>query len=196
MRKKYGDLVKLPGLFGRKDILISYDAKAFEKVIRTEGSVPIRDALEAMKYYRYTYRQDIFSKNGGLAVENGPKWLDMRTKVNPVLMQPKTIRIYIEKSDQIARELMDQIRDIRDPNTFEMTDTFGRNLKQWALESVGLIALDQRLGALKGETEESRKLIQVSKLSNVTYDFGYTTYAEAKQIYTSIFFLVNHFLYS
>jgi len=41
---------------------------------------------------------------------------------------------------------------------------FGLTINKWALESIGVIALDSRLGVLKEENEQSKLLIQVKLL--------------------------------
>lgn len=148
-------------MFGRKDMIMSYDPEVFEKIFRTEGPIPDRMSLETFDYYRKHVRPDLFSKTGGLLTEHGEKWLDARSKVNPVLLQPKTVRMYIEKTDHVVMDLIEQIRNIRDPKSLEVPNTFGQSLKCWALESIGVIALDERLGALKGETKGSRRVVKV-----------------------------------
>lgn len=166
LKDQYGDLVKLPGMLGRKEIVVAFDPVIFEKVFRTEGIWPGRRGLETFVHYRKNVRPDVFVKTGGLLTEDGEKWSDVRSQVNPVLLQPKTVRMYIEKTDQVVKEFVEQIRDIRDPKTLETPNTFGQNLKCWSLESIGLIALDERLGVLKSTAPESRKLVAVREIRN------------------------------
>lgn len=165
MKEKYGNLVRFPGMLGRRPVVLSFDPDSFEKVFRTEGQWPIRRGLETFDYYRKHVRPDIFRGTGGLISENGEKWFEARSKVNPVFLQPKTVKMYVEKVDEVTKDFIDQIREIRNPETLEVPDTFGQNLKSWALESIGVIALDERLGSLKGDTEDSRKVAQVSSFS-------------------------------
>lgn len=161
LKEQYGDLVRFPGMLGRKDMILTYDPTLFGNVFRSEGAWPKRLDMETLNYYRKNFRQDIFGEVGSLLTENDEKWFKFRSKVNPVMLQPKTVKMYIEKVDEVSRELIDQIREIRNPQTLEAPDTFGRNLKCWALESIGVLALDDRLGALKGDTPESRKAVDV-----------------------------------
>lgn len=161
LRARYGDIAKLPGMPGRKDVILIFNPAMIEKVFRTEGQYPVRRGFEVFAHYRREVRPDLFGGSGGLLTEHGQKWLDVRSKVNPVMLQPKTVKMYIEKTDQVSRELIDLIREIRDAQTLEAPDTFGRNLKCWSMESIGTIALDERLGAMKGETAQSRKAVDV-----------------------------------
>lgn len=168
LRASYGDIVRVPTLPGRKNIIVTFDPVIYEKVFRTEGKYPVRDGIDAFVYYRKKVRPDIFGESGGLLTEDGEKWHDVRSKVNPVMLQPKTVNMYVEKTDQVAREFVDLIRRIRDPRTLEAPDTFGQNFKCWALEVSGVIALDERLGALKNDTAESRKMIDVRVFPRLT----------------------------
>lgn len=148
MRKDFGDIVRIPGLLGRADTLITFKPSIFEKVFRTEGPYPQRRGLETFIYYRKRVRPEIFGDTGGLLSEHGEKWLDVRSKVNPVMLQPKIVKMYIEKVDQVASEFISKMKVIRNKETSEMPSNFGHELNCWALESIGVIALDQRLGVM------------------------------------------------
>ena len=69
LRDDYGLIVKLPGMMGKKDIVISFDPKDYEKVFRNEGVWPIRRGMETFIYYRKNIRKDIFKDLGGLVTE-------------------------------------------------------------------------------------------------------------------------------
>lgn len=156
----YGDLVRVPGLFGRPDVLLSFNPEIHERVFRTEGIYPIRTGLETFTYYRKNIRSD-FNDTGGLLVEEGKKWLEMRTETNPVMLKPQTVRMYIEKVDLVAQDFIEKIKRIRNKETNEMPNTFGHELKKWSLESISLIALDERLGALTDQFGDGQILIEV-----------------------------------
>jgi hypothetical protein len=53
-----------------------------------------------------------------------------------------------------------RMRATRD-NKNEMPDDFFETLNEWSLESIALIALDTRLGLLKGNNPEAHKLYEV-----------------------------------
>lgn len=161
IRNKYGNLIRIPSIVGRRNLLLSFDPESFEKILRTEGQWPDRRILETFNYYRKKVRPDLFGETGGLLSENGEKWFDVRSKVNPVFLQPKTVRMYVEKIDQVAIDFTDQIREIRNAETLEVPDTFGKNLKCWALESISVIAMDERLGSFDKNSSEGRKLANV-----------------------------------
>lgn len=163
MRNDFGDIVRIPGLMGRADTLITFKPCIFEKVFRTEGSYPGRRGLETFIYYRKKVRPEVFGDTGGLLTERGEKWLDVRSKVNPVMLQPKTVKMYIEKVDQVATEFLSKVKLIRNKETLEMTDNFGHELNCWALESIGVIALDERLGVMyNSQHKQGQTIINVS----------------------------------
>ncbi|XP_055324108.1 cytochrome P450 CYP12A2-like isoform X2 [Sitodiplosis mosellana] len=159
MRRDFGDVVRIPGLLGRADTVLTFKPSIFEKVFRTEGPLPQRRGLETFKYYRKKMRPEVFGETGGLLSEHGEKWLDVRSKVNPVMLQPKTVKMYVEKVDQVACEFLDKVKRIRNTQTMEMPSNFGHELNCWALESIGLIALDQRLGILENAEDVHGRVI-------------------------------------
>lgn len=91
----------------------------------------------------------------------GVTWQNTRTKVNPVMMQPKTVTRYIGVVDTIAGDFVNRIRSIRDDKQ-EVPADFGNEMNKWALESIAYVALNQRLGLLNDteENSEGQRLIQ------------------------------------
>lgn len=167
MRSDYGDIVRIPGLFGRADTVIAFKPEIFEKVFRTEGQFPRRRGLETFIYYRKKVRPEVFGDTGGLLSEHGEKWLDVRSKVNPVMLQPKVVKMYIDKVDQVACEFLAKVKRIRNKETMEMPSNFGHELNCWALESIGVIALDQRLGILENANDIHGTTIINVNLNNI-----------------------------
>lgn len=168
MRADYGDIVRIPGFMGRADTLLTFKPEMFEKVFRTEGPFPQRRGLETFIYYRKKVRPEIFGDTGGLLTEHGENWWHVRSKVNPVMLQPKIVKMYIEKVDQVAIEFIEKIKQIRNKDTLEMTDNFGHDMNCWALESIGVIALDQRLGLLQDSQHmQARSIINVRHMKPV-----------------------------
>lgn len=71
----------------------------------------------------------------------------MGTAVNPILMQPRTVKSYIPLIDSIATEFIKKIPSLQDDKK-EMPDNFSEYLNRWTLESIVAIALEKRLGLL------------------------------------------------
>ncbi|XP_037815902.1 cytochrome P450 CYP12A2-like isoform X1 [Lucilia sericata] len=148
LREDLGSFCKIPGSFGQTDIVFTHNVQDFETLLRNEGIWPKRVGLEALNYHRSVYRADYFQGTEGLLATHGEKWGSFRSAVNPVLMQPKNVRLYLGKMSQVNKEFIERIRQIRDPNTLEMPDTFEEEINRWTLESVSVVALDKQLGLI------------------------------------------------
>ncbi|XP_050079175.1 cytochrome P450 CYP12A2-like [Anopheles maculipalpis] len=170
MWEDFGDIVRFRGMFGKNDVIMTYSPRDIEKVFRTEGQWPIRRGFDSFAYYRQKIRPDVFSETGGLVSEHGEKWQQVRTIVNPVMMQPKTIKLYIDQVDEIAREFMTLVAEMRDSKN-ELPADFDQWLNRWALETMGVLALDTRFGVLKSDqSQEARQIIGlVRDIFELTY---------------------------
>lgn len=62
----YGEIAKLPGFSGKRDMVFLFDPNDFETIFRTEGKYPVRRGLDTLEYFRGTYRKDWFEKSAGL----------------------------------------------------------------------------------------------------------------------------------
>ncbi|XP_023174257.2 probable cytochrome P450 12a4, mitochondrial isoform X2 [Drosophila hydei] len=160
MRKDYGDIFRMPSIFGSDPMLTTYNPKDFEVVYRNEGVWPHRPGSDTMRYHRETYRRDFFDGVEGLIPTQGKTWGDFRSIVNPVLMQPKNVRLYYKKMSQVNSEFIERIKAIRDPTTLEVPDNFLESINCWTLESISVVALDKQLGLLKeSNNDENAKLL-------------------------------------
>ncbi|XP_023022151.2 probable cytochrome P450 12a5, mitochondrial [Leptinotarsa decemlineata] len=148
-REQYGDVVILKGIPGRSDYVYIYDTKDIENLLRNSGTFPVRRVLDVFVYYRTVARKDIFQGIGGVLTVQGEDWFKIRTVVNPILMQPKTVQQYMSKLDGVAGELAENMRHFSRLNeTHQMPDDFVNELYKWALESVGIMALNKHFGCL------------------------------------------------
>ncbi|XP_065371246.1 cytochrome P450 CYP12A2-like [Calliphora vicina] len=148
LKEDLGSFCKLPGSFGQTDIIFTHNVQDFETLLRNEGIWPKRVGLEALNYHRSVYRADFFQGTEGLLATHGEKWGTFRSAVNPVLMQPKNVRLYLGKMSQVNKEFIERIRQIRDPSTLEVPNTFEEEINRWTLESVSVVALDKQLGLI------------------------------------------------
>lgn len=166
----YGKIVLVKGILGRPDFLLCYDPDYFAKVLRTEGQWPVRIGLDSLTHFRRNVRPDLYANNAGLLVEHYEPWQKFRTAVNPVMMQPKVVSLYVPRIDQVTRDFVEVTRRSRD-ELGETPADFGNYIQRWAMESIGDIALDTRLGVL--EKREGNKGDTLSKLVD---DFFYLSY--------------------
>ncbi|EAA12388.2 AGAP008022-PA [Anopheles gambiae str. PEST] len=169
-REDYGDLIRIKGIFGRPDIVVTFQPEDFAKVFRTEGAWPIRRSSATLSYYREKVRPEVFGELSGLITTQGETWQQLRTIVNPVMMQPKIIRLYVDQVDAVAREFMTIVAELRDAKC-EVPADFNQWLNRWALETMGVLALDTRLGVLRPEQTTGAKAIisLVQKIFDLMY---------------------------
>ena len=61
--------MRVPGSFGRTDLIIVTGPESAEKLFRTEGTWPYRMALETLLHYRTVKNPKAFRNVGGLLAE-------------------------------------------------------------------------------------------------------------------------------
>ncbi|SPP87662.1 blast:Probable cytochrome P450 12a4%2C mitochondrial [Drosophila guanche] len=167
MREDYGNIYCVPAIMGSPPRLTTHNPKDFEVVFRNEGSWPDRPAFHTVAYHRQTHRKDYFQGVEGVAPTKGKAWFDFRSIVNPVLMQPKSVRTYFKKVSQVNQEFVKYIKAIRNASTLEVPDDFIDTINRWTLESVSVVALDKQLGLLKDPGNK----IEAPELFNLLKDF-------------------------
>ncbi|XP_055371146.1 cytochrome P450 CYP12A2-like [Condylostylus longicornis] len=162
LHHKYGEIVKIPGMFKEKDVIFTFNANYFEKTYRHDGVWPSRIGLQTLTYYRHNLRPEIFEETGTLLTNNGEQWGKLRSIVNPIMMQPKTIKTYVSRMDKTTTKFIERIRKIRNPNTLLLPDNFEFELNTLALEHICLVGLDSELGLIGNEDKNSdgQKLIR------------------------------------
>ncbi|XP_075148685.1 cytochrome P450 CYP12A2-like [Haematobia irritans] len=167
IRRDIGPIVSVKSFMGRPPGVITHNPNDFEKVFRNEGIWPVRPGGDASQYHRSVHRADFFQGVEGLVSAHGEKWGSFRTAVNPVLMQPKNVRLYLNKMAQVNSEFLERIRKIRDPETFEVPANFREELNRWTLESVSVVALDKQLGLITSNRDNP----DVKRLFQLLNDF-------------------------
>ncbi|GAB1869272.1 Probable cytochrome P450 12a5, mitochondrial [Camponotus japonicus] len=148
LHEQYGNIVKLDGLMNRRSCVFLFCPQLCEEMYHLTSTSPMRIALESLHYYRKN-RKHIYDGQYGLAVNQGKVWRDVRSKVNPHMMQPQTVTAHITQISEVTIEFIEKIRALRDPKTLELPNNFMNELYKWSLESMCSIALGYRLGCLK-----------------------------------------------
>uniref|UniRef100_A0A1B0CC91 Cytochrome n=1 Tax=Lutzomyia longipalpis TaxID=7200 RepID=A0A1B0CC91_LUTLO len=144
-RDEYGNISKIPGVFGKSDIVLVYDPEDFKTVFQTQGSFPIRKGIDTMIHYRQEIRKDFCQGVLGVAVDQGQSWWELRHKMNAIMMKPQITRKYISVIDEVVQDFVKRQHNLRDANN-ETPDDFYNELNMWALESIAYIIMDTRLG--------------------------------------------------
>ncbi|KAM7356572.1 cytochrome P450 12c1 [Cochliomyia hominivorax] len=175
LRKRFGDIFYMPGLFGLSSNLITYNLADHEKVFRTEGPYPTRPGSELVTYYRLS-RKDKFYEEEYLGVAgNGKQWGKFRHAVNPVLMQPKNAKLYMDPMQKVNSEFIQRIKEIRDPKTLEVPETFLKDINRLSFESIAVVALDKEMGLIRSTniTPEAKQLFDnLVIFTRAFYDLG------------------------
>lgn len=155
----YGKIAKVGGLIGHPDLLFVFDGDEIRNIFKKEEAMPHRPSMPSLKHYKGLLRKDFFGDTAGLIGVHGKNWELFRQEVQQILLQPQTAKKYVPPLNEIAAEFMTRIHAMRDEKD-ELPATFLHELYKWALESVGRVALDTRLGCISPEgSEESQEII-------------------------------------
>ncbi|KAH8284996.1 hypothetical protein KR054_003598 [Drosophila jambulina] len=156
----YGKMAKVGGLIGHPDLLFVFDGDEIRNIFKKEEAMPHRPSMPSLRHYKGDLRRDFFGDVAGLIGVHGPKWEAFRQEVQHILLQPQTAKKYIPPLNDIASEFMGRIEALRDEQD-ELPANFLHELYKWALESVGRVSLDTRLGCLSPEgSEEAQQIIE------------------------------------
>lgn len=137
-----------------------FDPKIYEIVYRTEGVWPTRHSYRTIEYFRtLDPHNNIF---GGLVFEQGETWSKLRHIVGPMMLKPDSVKSYVLSVDEVTRDFMLKVRSMLDANRETPVD-FAKEMSLWAVESIGIVGLDRRLGVLQPNcSPEAQLLIKVN----------------------------------
>ncbi|KAE8745658.1 Cytochrome P450 CYP301 [Frankliniella occidentalis] len=148
LHRQYGDIVKVAGLLGRPDMVFVFDADLIEQVFRGEDALlPVRPSMPSLDAFKHGIRKDFFGDLAGVIAVHGPKWLEFRTRVQQVMLQPRTAKLYVGAIQDTADSFVRRVRRLRSPAGDAPPD-FVNEIHKWSLESIARVALDARLGCL------------------------------------------------
>ncbi|XP_034243992.1 probable cytochrome P450 49a1 isoform X3 [Thrips palmi] len=148
LHERYGDIVKVAGLMGRPDMVFVFDADLIEQVFRAEDALlPVRPSMPSLDAFKHGIRKDLFGDLAGVIAVHGPRWLEFRTRVQQVMLQPRTAKRYVGAIQDTAESFVTRIRKLRDSKG-EVPADFVNEIHKWSLESIARVALDARLGCL------------------------------------------------
>ncbi|XP_075163577.1 putative cytochrome P450 12c1, mitochondrial [Haematobia irritans] len=174
-RQRYGDIYLLPGLFGMSTNLVTFNLEDHEKVFRTEGPQPMRPGMEAVEFYRLSRKNSIYNEDYLGVSGNGQQWAKFRQMVNPIVMQPKSMPLYIAPLQKVNMKFIQRIRELRDPETLEVPSNFLTQINSFSLESLAHIALDKEMGLLDDHSKspEAKEMFKhLFSFGDAFYDLG------------------------
>ncbi|XP_076179669.1 putative cytochrome P450 301a1, mitochondrial isoform X2 [Ptiloglossa arizonensis] len=162
---EFGKIVRLTGLIGRPDLLFVYDANEIEKIYRQEGPTPFRPSMPCLVHYKSVVRKNFFGDLPGVVGVHGEPWREFRTRVQKPVLQPQTVKKYITPIEVVTTDFIKRIEEIKGEDG-ELPGDFDNEIHKWALECIGRVALDVRLGCLGGTltpNSEPQKIIDAAK---------------------------------
>lgn len=162
--ESYGHIVKLESFAGAPPIIFLLEAESSAQILRGENWMPVRPGFQTLDYYRKKYNKskEQSAITTGLLTDHGDMWKNFRSAVNPVMLQPKTIKLYAAAIDEVALDMITRMKHLRNEKNM-INSNFDVEMNLWALESIGLVALGCRLNCLDpniAENSPARKLIQ------------------------------------
>ncbi|KAJ8724863.1 hypothetical protein PYW07_015821 [Mythimna separata] len=182
LTETYGPIIRLDSIFGKPPLLFLSDPESVAFILRSENWMPIRPDLESLEYYRKYYKKNKKAGQGnkfqttGLSTENGKEWKEFRSTVNPVMLQPKTIKLYTAVIDEVAQDMIARMKANRDDNNMIKKD-FYKEMNLWALESIGTVALGCRLNCfdpnLPPESPEWQLFQCIQDLFTISYEIDF-----------------------
>ena len=157
---QYGDIVKLE-VPSRPPIICVYRPDLAETFLRATGSRPNRPGFEGLRVKRELAAS--MSKGPyykGLLTTQGQEWWEFRSKVQQVMLRPGAVVKYAFGLEEIADEFLEKRVQPRLKN-METPDDFLHDLYKWALESIALLVLNQRLGCLEPNLSPNSEQIRI-----------------------------------
>ncbi|XP_053600111.1 cytochrome P450 CYP12A2-like isoform X2 [Plodia interpunctella] len=107
----YGPIVRLNGMPGMPPMIMLFDPQCAEQVLRGENWLPHRPGFQSLEYFRHYYKNNntITNEPTGLVTDHGEPWKQFRSTVNPILLQPKTIKLYTSALEEVANDMIQRL---------------------------------------------------------------------------------------
>ncbi|XP_075972391.1 cytochrome P450 CYP12A2-like [Anticarsia gemmatalis] len=143
--KSYGPIVQLNVLFLPRRIIL-YDPESIAQIVRSENEYPVRPGLSVMKYYRTERKEKTKDDKPnllGVLLEEGERWKQSRTVLNPIMLKPDIPSKYVKSLNDVAQDMVTRLKFLRDENN--MIPNFEHETKLWGLESNAAVAIGKRL---------------------------------------------------
>ncbi|XP_047737788.1 probable cytochrome P450 49a1 [Hyalella azteca] len=144
--QKYG-IVKLQ-IIGMPPMVCTTNPDDIEVFLKSTLENPIRIGFACLKSVRLRAKDNYFNKNTGLLSENGDEWWRLRSRVQVPLLRPKNVAMYLPAVDGATNKFLDRI-DLLQAETGQVPSDFMQEIYKWALECIGLVALNRELGCLE-----------------------------------------------
>ncbi|XP_037782368.1 probable cytochrome P450 301a1, mitochondrial [Penaeus monodon] len=148
--REFGPIFRLD-MPGQAPTVFISEPDDIEHVLKSTAKNQQRDLFSSLKYVRDTH--EFFKKDkSGIMSEQGDEWWRVRRRVQPYTAKPKNVELYLPQMDQVILDFTESWASLRNEIN-ELPDDFDQELYCWALETLGLVVFNKRLGYLEGNTE-------------------------------------------
>lgn len=160
--QKHGPMVRLETpQFPPAVLVINPDH--IKAMIRATMDNPVRYGFLSLKKIRLEMEDDYFEGKTGVLSENGEEWWRVRSRVQTPMLKSKNVVSYLSQVDQITLDFIERMAFFQAKHG-EMPHDFQTELYKWALESVGVVALNRRLGCLTPDLPEDSEPMRLIRL--------------------------------
>ncbi|XP_042558757.1 sterol 26-hydroxylase, mitochondrial isoform X5 [Clupea harengus] len=144
-RRLYGPIWR--SRFGPFDIVNVATPELIAQVIRQEGRYPVRTLLSHWKEYR-----DLRGQAYGLHVDTGPEWFRLRSALNPKMLKPQEVKVFVPLIQAVVSDLLARLETlrVRSPDGTTVPD-IAAELYKFGFEAQRLI--DQKVEELQCREE-------------------------------------------
>ncbi|KAL0883703.1 hypothetical protein ABMA27_015821 [Loxostege sticticalis] len=172
--QKYGPIVRFNAFLGRSPFIVLFDPESVSMILRSENVMPIRPGFQTLTFYRKSKNKN--NQPMGLIADIGEPWRQFRSVVSPVLLQPKIIKLYHGKLDEVAMDMVARLRHLRGEDGM-IQSPFDTEMNLWALESASLVALGRRLNCfdlhLPADSTERKLIYLVHEIFRVADELDF-----------------------
>ena len=148
LRKKAGDVYRL-SIPGEPGFVAIFQPEHVKTLYSVDGRIPNLPGFDPFEYIRKNAMKDRYMITG--LINNSEDWYTVRHQVQQDMMRPKSALYYIDEMEDIANELTNKIADSKGKDGKGIRDIHPL-VQEYALEAVGCVFLNARLGALKGKS--------------------------------------------
>lgn len=141
--QKYGPIVR-EKFAGRYTVVHLFSPRDFHTVFQEEGEAPFRIGMAALKHYRDKVPKEY--ADASILHLQGEKWSRLRCATQEHVLRNQAASSYVSALNSVAQDAVDVIDDLTDQRG-EIPDCF-HFMRRWALESITLICIGHRLGAI------------------------------------------------
>ncbi|GBM21968.1 Cytochrome P450 302a1, mitochondrial [Araneus ventricosus] len=167
--EEFGPIVR-EKVFGERTLVHVFHPDDMMKVYKADGNMPKRMSHRALEKYRRE-RPHLYS-GPGLFPTNGEEWYNFRHLFQNLLMKDESVDACSNALEDITDEMIAKISTGLDENNeIDLTPL----LFNWALECIGSITLNRRLGCLSAEGNKEAELLV--KAANDTHTAIFLTEA-------------------